>query len=127
MAPAAAPGDAEVTRVHEGYHAVNIYLAVGDARAAMDWYVDVLRATRRGDPIVMDDGRIGHAELRIGDTVVMLADEFPELDVLAPPARGGTSVSLVVYVPDVDRTYTRALEASPRAGAGSGGAAFDSA
>jgi uncharacterized glyoxalase superfamily protein PhnB len=108
--PAATSGT-PVTRVHEGYHAVNAYLSVGDALAAMDWYVDIFGATRRGEPIVMDDGRIGHAELRIGDTVVMLADEFPEMDVLAPSARGGTSVSFVVYVPDVDATYQRALDA----------------
>jgi uncharacterized glyoxalase superfamily protein PhnB len=100
-----------VTRVHEGYHAVTAYLAVPDARAAIDWYTDILGASLRGEPIVMDDGRIGHAEIRVGDTVLMLADEFPELDVLAPPARGGTSVSFVAYVPDVDETYQRAVAA----------------
>jgi uncharacterized glyoxalase superfamily protein PhnB len=104
-------GDAAVTRVHEGYGTVTAYLAVHDARAALDWYTDVLGATRRGEPILMDDGRVGHAEIRIGDSVVMLADEFPEMDVLAPVTRGGTSVAFVVYVPDVDATYARALAA----------------
>jgi uncharacterized glyoxalase superfamily protein PhnB len=106
-----ASGSRPATRVHEGYHAVTAYLAVADARAAIDWYVDIFGASRRGEPIVMDDGRVGHAEIRIGDTVLMLADELPEIDVLAPPARGGTSVSFVVYVPDVDDTYRRALAA----------------
>jgi uncharacterized glyoxalase superfamily protein PhnB len=112
-ASASTPASAEraVTLVHEGYHAVTAYLAVADARAAIDWYIDIFGATLKREPIVMDDGRIGHVEIRIGDSVLMLADEFPEMDVLAPPARGGTSVSFVVYVPDVDETFERAVQA----------------
>ncbi|GLY36513.1 glyoxalase [Amycolatopsis sp. NBRC 101858] len=83
------------------------YLAVSDARAALDFYVDVFGATRRGEPILMDDGRIGHAELAIGDAVLMLAEEYPEIGHVAASG-GGASVR--VEVPDVDVSVTRALE-----------------
>ncbi|HEY3468046.1 MAG TPA: VOC family protein [Amycolatopsis sp.] len=83
------------------------YLAVSDARAALDFYVEVFGATRRGDPIVMDDGRIGHAELAIGDAVLMLAEEHPEIGHVAPH-EGGASVR--VEVPDVDASVARALD-----------------
>ncbi|GAB3139279.1 VOC family protein [Amycolatopsis stemonae] len=83
------------------------YLAVSDARAALDFYVDVFGATRRGDPIVMADGRIGHAELAVGDAVLMLAEEHPEIGHVAP-REGGASVR--VEVPDPDVSVARALE-----------------
>jgi uncharacterized glyoxalase superfamily protein PhnB len=83
------------------------YLAVSDARAALDFYVDVFGAVRRGEPILMDDGRIGHAELAIGDAVLMLAEEYPEIGHVAP-REGGASVR--VEVPDPDVSVTRALE-----------------
>ncbi|MCR6486254.1 VOC family protein [Amycolatopsis sp. OK19-0408] len=83
------------------------YLAVSDARAALDFYVDVFGAVRRGEPILMDDGRIGHAELAIGDAVLMLAEEYPEIGHVAPQA-GGASVR--VEVPDADVSVNRALE-----------------
>lgn len=83
------------------------YLAVSDARAALDFYVDVFAATRRGEPILMDDGRIGHAELAIGDAVLMLAEEYPEIGHVAPQG-GGASVR--VEVPDADVSVARALE-----------------
>ncbi|WP_370969894.1 VOC family protein [Amycolatopsis sp. cg9] len=83
------------------------YLAVSDARAALDFYVEVFGAVRRGDPILMDDGRIGHAELAIGDAVLMLAEEYPEIGHVAP-REGGASVR--VEVPDPDVSVARALE-----------------
>lgn len=83
------------------------YLAVSDARAALDFYVDVFGAVRRGEPILMDDGRVGHAELAIGDAVLMLAEEYPEIGHVAPQG-GGASVR--VEVPDADVSVTRALE-----------------
>jgi uncharacterized glyoxalase superfamily protein PhnB len=83
------------------------YLVVTDARAALDFYVEVFGATRRGDPILMDDGRIGHAELGIGDSVLMLADEFPDLgNVVAP--EGGPLVR--VELPDPRAAAERAVE-----------------
>jgi uncharacterized glyoxalase superfamily protein PhnB len=95
------------TEVTAELRALTPYLAVSDARAALDFYVDVFGAVRRGDPIVMEDGRIGHAELAIGDAVLMLAEEHPEIGHVAS-ASGGASVR--VEVPDVDRAVDRAVE-----------------
>ncbi|WP_370945944.1 VOC family protein [Amycolatopsis sp. cg5] len=83
------------------------YLAVSDARAALDFYVEVFGAVRRGDPIVMEDGKIGHAELAIGDSVLMLAEEHPEIGHVASTT-GGASVR--VEVSDVDASFGRAVE-----------------
>ncbi len=85
------------------------YLAVTDARAAIAWYVDALGATVIGDPIVMDDGRVGHAELSIGDGVLYLADEFPELGLKAP-APHANSVSLMLQVANTDAALKRARD-----------------
>jgi uncharacterized glyoxalase superfamily protein PhnB len=98
--------DTMTTATESKLHTLTPYLAVRDARAALDFYVDVFGATRRGDPIVMDDGRIGHAELAIGDSVLMLAEEFPEVGHLAPDA---AHPSFRLEVPDVDGTIDRAL------------------
>ncbi len=91
--------------------ALTPYIAVADARRALEWYVDVFGAERRGEPYVMPDGSIGHAELGIGDAVLMLAEGYPEEGVQAPVAGAGTSVSLNVQVPDVDATVRRAVDA----------------
>jgi predicted enzyme related to lactoylglutathione lyase len=85
------------------------YLAVADARAAIAWYVDALGATVIGEPIVMDDGRVGHAELSLGDGVLYLADEFPELGLKAP-APQVNSVSLMLQVADADAALKRARD-----------------
>ncbi|MUL77383.1 VOC family protein [Mycolicibacterium sp. CBMA 226] len=85
------------------------YLAVTDARAAITWYVDALGAVVVGDPIVMDDGRIGHAELALAGGVLYLADEFPELGLKAP-APQSVSVSLMLNVPDTDAALAQARQ-----------------
>lgn len=86
------------------------YLGVRDARQALDWYVEVFGATRRGDPYVMPDGHIGHAELRIGDAVLMLAEYGPG-PAQAGELRTGPAHSLFVSVPNVDDTVRRAVAA----------------
>ncbi|MFD5243313.1 VOC family protein [Amycolatopsis sp. NPDC058340] len=83
------------------------YLVVTDARAALDFYVEVFGARRRSEPIVMEDGRIGHAELAIGDSVLMFAEEFPELGIVVAPA-GGPLIR--VEVADAHASATRAVE-----------------
>ncbi|CAN5131400.1 VOC family protein [soil metagenome] len=83
------------------------YLTVADARAAIAWYVDALGAAVVGDPIVMDDNRIGHAELALAGGMLYLADEYPELGLKAPTP-GATSVSLMLPVPDTDATLEKA-------------------
>jgi len=85
------------------------YLAVADARRALDWYADALGAVIIGEPIVMDDNRIGHAELAIGGGVFYLADEFPELGLRAP-APDAVSVSLILHVGDADAALARARQ-----------------
>lgn len=99
------------TTTHTPTTGVVPYLAVVDAPSALDWYVEAFGARRRGEPIVMPDGRIGHAELEIAGGVVMLADEHPEIGVTAPAPGGGASVTLHVRVDDVDGATARAVDA----------------
>ncbi|TMS54909.1 VOC family protein [Mycobacterium sp. DBP42] len=89
--------------------AVIAYLAVSGAREAIAWYTDAFGASLVGQAYEMDDGRIGHAELQIGDGVLYLADEYPELGLKAP-APQANSVSLMLHVPDTDATLQRARE-----------------
>ena len=86
------------------------YLAVHGAREAIAWYGDALGARLRGEPIVMPDGRVGHAELELAGGLIMLADEHPEIGHVAPAA-AGSPVSLHVTVVDVDLASARAVAA----------------
>lgn len=85
------------------------YLSVANAREAIDWYVDALGAVVIGEPIVMDDGRIGHAELALGGGMFYLADEYPEIGMKAP-APQSVSVMLVIAVADTDSAVERARD-----------------
>ena len=98
-----------VKPIPEGYHSVTPYLIVDDAKAAIDFYKRAFGATEKFR-LPMGD-RIGHAEIKIGDSFVMLADEFPDMGHLGPKARGGTTVSLLIYVEDVDSAFKKAIEA----------------
>ena len=91
--------------------AITPYLAVAGAARALDWYAEAFGARRLGDPIVMPDGRIGHAELDFGGAKVMLADEFPEIGHTAPQPGVGSGMSLHIEVGDVDLVVDRAVEA----------------
>ena len=91
--------------------ALTPYLVVPDARAALTFYAEAFGAAPRGEPYVEQDGRIGHAEVMVAGARVMLADEFPELGLLGPLARGGVSTTLHLEVPDVDATVARAVDA----------------
>ena len=88
---------------------VTAYLIVPDSRGALDWYRDVFAAEPLMEPVVMDDGRVGHVEFRVGDTRLQMADEFPEIGAVAPN-RDRSSVSFTVEVADVDATYALAVE-----------------
>ena len=87
------------------------YLTVSDARRAMDFYTEVFGAEVTGSPILMDDGRVGHAELRVGDDTLYLADEFPEIGLVSPLRQDGQSSSFVVEVRDADATFDHAVDA----------------
>lgn len=86
------------------------YLVVDGAAAAIEFYVAAFGAVETMR-LMQPDGRVGHAEITIGRAGLMLADEFPEMGIVGPNARGGTSVSLHLVVPDVDATVAAALEA----------------
>ena len=99
--------------IPDDYPRVTPYLIVDGAGAAIDFYCSVLgaqEALRMPTP----DGRIGHAELRLGDSMIMLADENAQMDVRGPRAIGGTPVSLHVYVEDSDAVFERALQAGAK-------------
>jgi uncharacterized glyoxalase superfamily protein PhnB len=85
------------------------YLAVRDARAAMDFYCEALGARVVGEPVVMDDDRIGHAELDVAGARLFLSDIYPEIGIVAPDL-GVRSVSLVLTVPDVDDAVRRVVD-----------------
>jgi PhnB protein len=100
--------------IPEGYSRVSPYLIVNGGAKAIDFYCSVLGASERMR-MPAPDGRIGHAELQLGDSIVMLADENPAMDIRGPVAFGGTPVSLHVYVEDSDAVFERALGAGARA------------
>ncbi len=87
------------------------YLAVAGARAAIDWYRRALGARLFREPVVMPDGRVGHAELEVGGATFMLADESPESGVAAPAPGQTVPVTLHLEVPDVDAIVDRAIAA----------------
>ena len=99
-----------VKPIPDGYPRVSPSLAIDGAAEAIDFYTSVLGATVRlrmeGPP-----GRVAHAELQLGDSVIMLADEFPDMGHVGPKKIGGTPVTLSVYVEDVDKTFAAALAA----------------
>lgn len=102
-----------VKPVPEGYHAVTPYLIIKDAAKAIDFYKKIFGATevmRMADP----SGRVGHAELKIGDSHIMLADEHPQMGFVGPKTLGGTPVSLLLYVADVDGVVKRAADAGSK-------------
>jgi PhnB protein len=94
----------------EGMHTVTPHIVVGDAARAADWYKQVLGAQERSR-IEVPGGKLMQVELWFGDSAVMLADEFPELDVLSPLSVGGTATVLHLYTNDVDALWQRAVEA----------------
>jgi PhnB protein len=99
-----------VSPIPEGYHSVTPYLVMKNAAAAIEFYkeafgaVELLRMAAPG-------GKIGHAEINIGDSPVMLADEYPDMGIKGPESLGGTPVSLMIYVDDVDKIYPQAIVA----------------
>ena len=98
--------------IPEGYNSVTPYLIVDDAKRAIEFYRDAFGAEEKSR-LPMGD-RIGHAEIKIGDSYIMLADEFPDMGHLGPNSRGGPTSSIVLYVDDVDSSFKRALEAGAK-------------
>ena len=99
-----------VNPIPEGYHSLQIYLAVEDASKAIDFYKEAFGAEetiRMPGP----DGKVAHAELQIGDSKLMLSDPFPQSNVRPPSERGGPTASIFMYVDDVDATFEQAQRA----------------
>ena len=99
-----------VNPIPEGYPRVTPYLHVSGAASAIDFYTRILGAEERMR-MPAPEGKIGHAELGIGESIVMLADEFPDMGARGPKSIGGTPVTLHVYVEDVDAVLDAALAA----------------
>jgi PhnB protein len=96
--------------IPEGHHTVTPYLAIKNAVKALEFYKKAFDATEVYK-LVMPDGRLGHGEIRLGDSIIMLADEFPEFGGKAPDTLGGTAVNIHLYVEDVDSFFTKAVAA----------------
>src|SRR5687768_11804232 len=99
-----------VKPIPEGYHAVTPYLICRGAADAIEWYKRALGAEERMR-MPGPGGAIMHAEIQLGDSIVMLADEFPEMGARSPRALGGSPVGMCLYVVDCDKVFQRAVEA----------------
>jgi PhnB protein len=102
-----------VKPIPEGYHTLTPFLTVRDAVRAIEFYKQAFGAQERG---VMKgpDGKVMHAELKIGDSVIMLSDEWPEYGALSPLSSGGAGMGLHIYVDGVDAAFDRAVQAGAR-------------
>jgi PhnB protein len=100
---------ADVKPIPQGYHSVTPYLIVNGGAEALEFYkkafgaIELFRMER--------EGKIGHAEIKIGDSPIMLADEHPGMGFVGPQTLGGTPVSLMIYVDDVDTIFKQAIDA----------------
>jgi PhnB protein len=104
---------ADVKPIPDGYHNVTPYLVVDRGADAIEFYKQALGATERVR-LAQPDGKIGHAELEIGDSVIMLCDEYPEMNALSPKSVGGSPVALHLYVEDVDAVVQSAVAAGAK-------------
>lgn len=102
-----------VKPIPEGYHTATPYLTIRNAAAAIDFYKHAFGATelfRMPDP----SGKIGHAEIKIGDSPIMMSDEYPEMGARSPQTIGGVAGSICLYVDDVDTVFKRAIAAGAK-------------
>lgn len=98
-----------VKPIPDGYHSVTPYLIVKGAADAIEFYKKAFGAT---ELMRMErDGKVGHAEIKIGDSPIMLADESPEMGNASPTTLGGTPISIMIYVDDVDTIFSQAIAA----------------
>ena len=103
----------QVKAIPEGYHSVTPYLSIVGAAQAIDFYKKAFGAQelyRMPGP----DGKVGHAEIQIGDSRVMLADEEPSMGSFGPKSIGGTPVGLLIYLENVDKVFEQAIAAGSK-------------
>jgi len=99
----------EAKKIPDGYHSITPMLIVKDGLKAIEYYKKVFGAIDKGTMMMPDNKFVAHAELMIGDSKIMLSDEFPEMKSLSPATIGGSPVSLYLYVEDVDKTFNLAV------------------
>lgn len=99
---------ANVKPIPDGYHSVTPYLSIKGAAEAIEYYKKAFGATELFR--MEDKGKIGHAEIKIGDSPIMLADEYPEMGFVSPKTLGGSPMGLMIYVDDCDTVFKRAIE-----------------
>jgi PhnB protein len=99
-----------VKPVPDGYHTLTPFLTVRDAVRAIEFYKQAFGATEKG-VAKGPDGKVMHAELKIGDSIIMLSDEYPEFGALSPQSTGGTGMGLHIYLDGVDAAFDRAVKA----------------
>ncbi|MGO9567002.1 MAG: VOC family protein [Desulfomonilaceae bacterium] len=103
----------QTRQIPEGFHTVTPYLVVSDAAGAIDFYKQAFGAEElfrlEGPP-----GKIGHAEIKIGDSIIMLADEMESGNCRSPQSLGGTAVNILLYVKDVDHVFNQAVSAGAK-------------
>ena len=102
-----------VKPVPEGFHTITPHIVVKGAARAIEFYAKAFGAQEHGRH-QMPDGTIMHAALKIGDSMIMLNDEFPDMNVRGPLSIGGTAVTIHLYVPDVDQAFDRAVKAGAK-------------
>jgi PhnB protein len=100
---------ADVKPIPEGYHSITPYLSIKGAAQALEYYKKAFGATELFR--MEHEGKIGHAEMKIGDSPFMLADEFPEMGFVSPQTLGGSPVGIMIYVDDVDNVFKQAIDA----------------
>lgn len=100
------------TQRSKGFHTITPGLTVSDAKAAIAFYKKAFGAEENGDICLGPDGKqVMHAEVKIGDSIIMINDEFPKMGCVGPNALGGSPVSLFIYVDNVDAVFDRAVKA----------------
>lgn len=104
---------AQVKAIPDGYHSVQSYLMFKNCQAAIEFYQQAFGATEKLR-MPRPDGRIGHAEIQIGDCVLMMADEAVEMEAYSIEHFGGSPISLLIYTDDCDGIYSRALAAGAK-------------
>jgi PhnB protein len=102
-----------VKAIPAGHHTASPYLTIKNAAEALEFYKKAFGANEIYK-LMMPDGRLGHAEMRLGDSIIMMADEFPEYGGKAPQTLGGSPVSIHLYVEDVDAFFKKALAAGAK-------------
>jgi PhnB protein len=101
-----------VKAIPDGYHSITPYITCRDAERAIDFYQQAFGATLKGGGVMKGpDGKVMHAELVIGDSVIMVSDEYPTFGSVSPQSIGGSASGLHIYVEDVDSAFDRAVKA----------------